>query len=325
MKNILLLSLAAAMLMMAACADAELGPVVTFETATIGAYVRFVEQRGNAEFDLANPSSSSFEYDVDFVSLDDGARVAEYVVEAQFFDNSAFNGDNSKPISVYQTFASGEFSPSAKGNPGVSVNVSFNDLLSALGLTVDQVTAGDQFVLIGAVRTDDGAEYRSNNSTATIRGSAFQGFFDIPISVTCPLSADIFVGDYQVTFDGPAGGGYGVPFTEGVYSLSTVSGSSTQRQFSVTYLPGIGGFGPYTFIVDFVCDKTDVIGMVAEGLGCGGGSLTIGPVVQDGLNVGLPVDISDDSSFSIVMNEGTNPAGCGAISATETRVVFTKM
>ena len=327
MKNILIIALiASAVLMMPSCANEELGPVVTFEKATIGAYVRFVDQRGNAEFDLANVSSSAFEYDVDFVSLDNGDKVAEYIVEAQFIDNTAFNGDNSKPKSVYKTISKGEFSPSAKGNPGTTVVVSFSDLLGVFGLSADQITASDQFALFGAVRTDDGAEYRSNNSTSTIRGSAFQGFFDIPINVTCPLSSSVFVGDYQVTFDGPAGGGYGVPFFEDVYTLSTVAGSSTQRQFSVTYLPQIGGFGPYPFVVDFVCDHTDVIGMVS-GVGCVSGSLTIGAVIDpaSGLKVSPAVDIADDSSFTIIMSEGTETTGCGAISETETRVIFTKI
>ncbi|MFK7806507.1 MAG: hypothetical protein AB8F74_01780 [Saprospiraceae bacterium] len=326
MKNIIIIALiASALLMMPSCANEELGPVVTFEKATIGAYVRFVDQRGNAEFDLANVASSAFEYDVDFVSLDGGSRVAEYIVTAQFIDNTAFKGDDSKPRSVYKTVSSSAFTPSAKGNPGTTVVVSFQELLGVFGLSEDQITASDQFALFGAVRTDDGAEYTSNNSTATIRGSAFQGFFDIPVNVTCPLPSDVFVGDYTATFDGAAGGGYGVPFAEGTYTLSTVAGSSTQREFSVTYLPQIGGFGPYSFTIDFVCDKTDVIGMVS-GVGCVSGSLTIGAVIDpdSGLKVSPAVDIADDSSFSIIMNEGTETTGCAAISETMTRVVFTK-
>ena len=75
-----ILTAATVALFVSSCADPELGPVVTFETATIGAYVRFVSQDGNAEFDLANASASKFSYCVDFVSLDQGARVTEYIV-----------------------------------------------------------------------------------------------------------------------------------------------------------------------------------------------------------------------------------------------------
>lgn len=307
------------------CADPELGPVVTFETATIGAYIRFVSQDGNAEFDLANASSSKFSYCVDFVSLDDGARVAEYIVDAQFFDNTPANGNNSKARTQYISVSSSSFATSAKGNPGTCVDVSLSAVLSSLGLSLNQVSAGDVFSLYGKVKTDDGAEYSSNNTTATVRGSAFAGFFDINVSATCPLAATKFVGSYALTYEGAAGTGYGVPFAAQNVTLSTVAGSSTRRTFSAIYLPGIGGFGPYPVNFDFVCDKVDFLGMTAAGLGCGQGSIGLGPVKDaSGFNVSPAVDINNDSQFKIILDEGFATAGCGSLSTTQTTLVFTK-
>lgn len=315
----------ALVVMIGACADEALGPVVTFEKATIGAYVRFVSQEGNAEFDLANPSASSFAYAVDFVSLDNGARVSEYVVEAVFSDGSPANGDQSKPATIFKSFTSADFSPSPKGNPGVSVTVSFTDMLTLFGLTQDELRAGDAFSLFGIVKTDDGGEYRSTNTTSTVRGSAFQGFFDIGVNVTCPLPSSIFVGDYAVAFEGDAGTDYGVPFDEGIVTLSTVAGSSTKRTFEVTYLPGIGGFGPYPVNFDILCDQSIFLSMIADGLGCGQGSLTMGPVLDDNKRaIGVALDIADDSTFKLFFNEGTNTAGCSGVSETMTTAVFTK-
>ena len=73
-KNYIVASLAS--LMVFSCADPDLGPVLTFETATVGAYVRLVELR-TGEFDLANPTSSALDYSVDFVDLEDGGRVSQ--------------------------------------------------------------------------------------------------------------------------------------------------------------------------------------------------------------------------------------------------------
>ncbi len=309
--------------LLASCADPELGPVVTFETATIGAYVRFVSQDGNAEFDLANPSTSQFSYCVDFVDLQGGELVNEYALDVQFFDNTPFNGDNSVARTNYITETS--FSPSPAGNPGTCVTVTLEGVLAAAGLSVDDVSASDQFALYGVVRTSEGAEYSSNNTTATVRGAAFQGFFDLNVNATCPLASDVFVGDYAVTFEGAAGTGYGLPFAEGTYTLSTVAGSSTRRTMDVVYLPAIGGFGPYSFDFDFVCDKADFLGMTA-GVGCGMGSLMMGPITdENGFLVSPAVDISDDSQFKLLINEGANTSGCASVSATETTVVFTKL
>lgn len=320
-----ILSVATAALLVQSCADPELGPVVTFESATIGAYVRFVSQEGNAEFDLANASSSKFSYCVDFVSLDDGARVSEYVVEVQFFDNTPANGNNSKARTQYISVPSSSFETSAKGNPGTCVDVSLSAVLQALGLSLNQVSASDAFSLYGIVKTDDGAQYSSNNTTATVRGSAFQGFFDINVTATCPLPATRFVGNYAMTYEGAVGTGYGVPFNEQTVTLSTVAGSSTLRRFSAVYLPEIGGFGPYAVTIDFVCDKADFIGMTS-GVGCGQGSIALGPVIgPDGFPVSPAVDITNDASFKIVLNEGFMTSGCGSLSATETTVVFTKL
>ncbi len=127
-----------------------------------------------------------------------------------------------------------------------------------------------------------------------------------------------------MTYDGPNGGGYGPSWPEGTVQITTVPGSKTRRQFSTIYLPAIGGFGPYNAIFEFVCDKVDFVEMVA-GVGCGQGALTVGPVIgPDGFLVSPAVDISDDSSFELIVNEGFNSSGCVSVVETETRVVFTK-
>jgi hypothetical protein len=319
-----ILSLATAALLVQSCTDPELGPVVTFETATIGAYVRFVSQEGNAEFDLANASSSKFSYCVDFVSLDDGARVSEYVVEAQFFDNTPANGDNSKARTEFISVPSSSFATSAKGNPGTCVDVSLSAVLSSLGLSLNQVSAGDQFSLFGKVKTDDGGEYSSNNTTATVRGSAFQGFFDVNVTATCPLPATRFVGSYALTYEGSAGTGYGLPFPPQTVTLSTVAGSSTQRTFSSVFLTNYN-FGPFPAFIDFVCDKVDFLSLQSN-VGCGQGNIGLGPVKDaNGFNVSPAVDITNDASFKVILNEGFNSGGCSSVTPTETTLVFTKL
>lgn len=322
-KYIIMVAIGA--MILGSCADEEKAPVVTFESAKIGAYIRFVSQAGNAEFDLANASASQFSYCVDFVSLEGGTLVNEYIVDAQFFDNTPGNGNNSKARTQFVSVPSASFATSERGNPGTCVDVSLSGVLSSLGLSLDQVSAGDQFTLFGKVKTEDGSEYTSNNTTATVRGGAFAGFFDVNVSATCPLEATQFVGDYALTYEGAVGTGYGVPFDPQTVTLRTVSGSSTKRSFSAVYLPGIGGFGPYTSTIDFVCDKVDFLGMTS-GIGCGQGSIALGPVKDaDGFNVSPAVDINDDSSFKVILDEGFMTSGCASLSTTQTTLVFTKL
>ena len=311
-------------LIITSCADEELGPVLTFEKATIGSYIRLVELF-SGEFDLENTATTALDYEVDFVDIDNGNGVVEYIIDAQFVDNTPGNGDNSKAAIEYTVIT--DFTESRNGNVGARVQIPLLDLLSSFGLSIDEVSASDQFSFFGRVETEDGQRYGSDNSTSTVRGSAFQGYFDFSGKLTCPQGDDRFVGDYVLSYEGDAGLGYGPPYEEGItVTISTITGSTTLRSFESLVLPAIGGFGPYTNRFDLVCDQAVFELMDSSPLGCGGGGIMFGPARDDNnIPIGAPLDLSDDSVIRLIINEGFASGGCaGQTGDTQTTIVLTK-
>lgn len=324
MKNIFLGLLS--IILISSCADEELGPILTFDNATIGSYIRLV-QLNTGEFDLDNASTSALDYEVDFVDKENGSLVDEYILEVQFFDNTPGNGDNSIAKTQYKVFDKSQFSTSSNGNQGVRVMIPLSDVMSSLGLTMDQVSASDNFAFFGSVN-QGGTVYSSANSTSTVRGSAFKGYFDFNGKLTCPQSDDKFVGTYTLSYEGDAGLGYGVPYESGsTVEVTAVPGSSTLREFSSIILPGIGGYGPYTTRFDLVCDKAVFELMTADGLGCiSGNSIMFGPALDENkIAIGGDIDLADDSVIKLVLNEGLGNGGCaGQTGETATVLVLTK-
>ncbi len=286
----------------ASCKDESLTPILTFDKATIGAYPRLV-QLTTGEYDLANISSSALVYEVDFVDEEKGALVTEYVIEGQFIDNTPGN-DVSKENKVFKTYSASEFSASANGNQGITITIPLTEALSFWGLSEDEVNAGDQFSFNTIVVHSDGTRYSASNSSQTVRGSAFQGYFTYNGKLTCPLADDEFSGAYSLSYVGDATAGFGIPFPEGTVTINTIPGSSTRRSFNLPWAPGIGGFAVADFIFDFVCE-TVVVEDFNTGLACAGGGINI---LQ-----GEPssFDLSNDSEIILNIIEYQDDGGCG--------------
>lgn len=297
-------------LMVASCADEALQPPVTFEKATVGAYIRQVEIR-TAEYDLANLASTAIDFSVDFVDKEGGTLVNEYVLEAQYIDNDPSNGMDSKPRQVFKTYSKSDFSTSSRGNPGVDVMLPLSEVTAALGISSANLSPGDAMAFYGTITLDDGSTYASTNSTGTIRGSAFQGLFDINANVTCPISDALFAGSYEMTLtsgagDNPFWGGAADPVL-GTMTLAPISGSSTKR--TISSLGVLGAIGPFAtdLTIDFVCDKVVALGG-DTGVGCGSpGVVLVGSF--NGTDYSEPVDIAVDNSFDITFVE--DGGGCG--------------
>ncbi len=285
-----------------ACSDDSLTPVLTFDKATIGAYPRLVELT-TGEYDLDNIASSALVYEIDFVDEDNGNLVTEYIIEGQFIDNTPGN-DVSRESKVYQTFTPSDFSASENGNQGIVVTIPLTEALSFWDLTEDDVNAGDQFSFSTSVVHQDGTTYSASNSSQTVRGSAFQGYFTYNGKLTCPLADEDFSGAYSLSYIGDASAGFGIPFPEGTVTINPIAGSSTRRSFNLPWAPGLGGFDVADFTFDFVCEVV-VVEDFNTGLACGGGSITI---VQ-----GEPsaFDLSNDNEITLNIIEYQDDGGCG--------------
>lgn len=292
-------------IMAASCADEALAPPVTFESATIGAYIRQVEIR-TAEYDLANLGTTAVDFSVDFVDAQDGALVNEYVIDVQYIDNDPSNDDNSAPRQAFRSWSKSDFSTSARGNPGVDVNIPLSDVMTLLGLDPATLSPGDAIAFFGTITLDDGSKYASTNSTGTIRGSAFQGLFDLNANVTCPISDDIFSGSYTMTLtSGTSTFGNSALPVLGEVTLAPIAGSSTKRSISgFSILPAFGVFEP-VMTIDFVCDKVVVV-TSTPATGC---PVTLVGEFND-TSYENPADITNDMTFDLTWVEDGS-VGCG--------------
>ena len=79
------------LLMISSCADDSLSPIITFDKAIKGAYVRLLSESDRL-LDLANLSTASYTYTVEFVDEAQGSLVSEYEISATFIDNNPDNG-----------------------------------------------------------------------------------------------------------------------------------------------------------------------------------------------------------------------------------------
>ncbi|HPG09444.1 MAG TPA: hypothetical protein P5275_17220 [Saprospiraceae bacterium] len=175
----------------ASCADPDLAPVVTFDSAIKGAYVRLLDESGSKLFNLFDLAGSKYTYSCDFVDLERGALVSEYNLDISYTDGFADNGTITKSPVRLKSFSQSDFSTSAEGNVGIAnVSITPADAMAALGLTMADLGPGDAFKVKGTLVLNDGSIHGQDNSTSALIGGAFRGQFDITFSVACPSSLD---------------------------------------------------------------------------------------------------------------------------------------
>lgn len=186
LKNKIILFFVAVLMFTTACKDDNLAPIATFDGAEKGAYVR-VNDRGNQLINLLDVNSSSFTYSVEFVDVEQGNLVSEYRLQLVYEDNDPSNGDNSVGPIDFRSWAASDFETTSTGFRGVSnITITGNEALAAAGVTEAQVSPGDNFNFIGSLTLTDGAVFTASNSSSTVNGAAFRGFFDFTMPAGCP-------------------------------------------------------------------------------------------------------------------------------------------
>lgn len=227
--------LGAFLLIVTSCADEDLQPILTFDQTTIGGYPRLVES-GNTLVNLFDVAGSEFDYTVEFVDLEDGELVAEYVLEVTFEDNNPDNGDDSAGPIEFLRLSQSDFTTNENGYREVSVSIPATDVASAFGISADDLQPTDEFNFDGRVIMTDGAEYGDENSGPPITG-ALRGFFDFTMPAACPSE---LAGTYEVTTTDIWCGGDDV--TKDIEIIAEGGGSYTFDDWSLgAYDPCYGG------------------------------------------------------------------------------------
>ena len=294
------------LILLAGCsADPALGPIITVETAEVGAFPRTVELKVG-EYDLMDLSGSSYLHDIDFRSIDGGNNVANYIINVSFDDNNSSNGDDSTTPIEFKNFTQSDFGDSGNGTKSLTLDFPFLEVVAAVGVASADVLPGDRFQFTAELILDDGRVFTSANTESTIFGPAFRAFFDWNVNATCPLDNALFVGAYDMAFVGPdgsawpgAGGGRSVAET---VTLSLVPGATTLRTFTLGVLPRFGPFGT-TITLEWVCDVVGLQSNFNVGVGCGSPAIFIKQGTQ------VAANIMDDSVINI--NWVEDGGGCG--------------
>lgn len=188
-KSYVIWILALIVLVTTSCEDEDLAPIVTFDSAEKGAFIRRVSETERRAINLDDLSNSIYNYQVEFVDIEDGATITEYIVNLGFEDNTSINGSNSVEPVEFRRFGTSDFITNEDGFVGVAEQtVTVSEMLSALGLTEDQIFGGDDFEFETRIITQDGSVFSFDNSSATVRSStnAFAAHFNFDLRAFCP-------------------------------------------------------------------------------------------------------------------------------------------
>jgi hypothetical protein len=181
------------------CRDESKGPILTFESATKGAYIRLLGKSGAEFFNILTPddfNNSVFTYSVEFIDGAGGSRVTEYKLTVEYVDNDDSNGDDSFGPATFLVVPASQFVNGPNGNKALlNINISAADIATFVGTTYADIRPGDLFRFKGEVAVGN-MRFNSDNSSSTVEGSAFQGFFDFGILATCPSN---LAGTYSYT------------------------------------------------------------------------------------------------------------------------------
>ncbi|MEO0733041.1 MAG: hypothetical protein AAFZ52_09410 [Bacteroidota bacterium] len=318
----------ALVLVMVGCADEEAAPIIVFDELEIGAFPRF-QSLTSGEFDLNNTGSSIYEMDIDFVDGNGGTDVAQYNVYARFDGN---NTDTDEVL--VKSFAPSDFSANGEtGNLGLTVQITFPEIAAASGVDINAIEAGELFRVRTEVVKSDGKVFSSANSTPAV-SNAFGGIWNFNVTATCPLNEGTFLGDYRLTYkDGvyePLASLFGqanciaigADPLDVVVSLRAIPGSTTRREYDVTFFPTCGWARDVVAELDFVCTVINSSGpktAVECEAGTGFGASQMGEAA---------FNFNDDSSFEITYRDlgPGDDAGCGpTFNLAPYTVVFTKI
>jgi hypothetical protein len=275
------------------CADDDLKPILTVDQLTIGAYPSLIALT-SGEYDLNNPTTTAYIYEVEFITENGGDNVESYLIKVSQ-DGSAF-------VNV-RTYGQSDFSTSEDGNKSISVSIPLTDVAALFGTTAALVPALTTYRFEKEITLDDGRVFTFNNSSPTVRGAGFPGDFRLDVLVTCPMTSSQFTGSYAASYATgfePQGGPAFELGTPKNVNLVTVAGSTTRRRFIASW--GFGGFNT-TVNLNLVC--TQVIASNATVPGT-----CTGPNIVVGAGPNTQFDFNDDSTFTLNLIDWFADGGC---------------
>ena len=116
------------------CADESLEPVLTYDNSGKGAYVKLISESDKL-INVLNEStinSSSYNYSVEFVDVENGDKVTEYRVDLTYEPVSG----SDIAVSSFLSYSADQFTVSEDGLKSVQdITITAPEVLSALGIS----------------------------------------------------------------------------------------------------------------------------------------------------------------------------------------------
>lgn len=211
------------------CEDSENGPLFLYGDLETGSYIRLVEN-SDILVDLDAFDDYTHTYTVEFVSPTQGSDVESYTADL------VFKGSDTITVNDFVSLVSSDFSVNDDGFVEATISFTSADLLSAIGLEEVDLSPEDEFEFLGEIVTPSNT-FNSVNSSATVEGAFFQGYFDFSLFVGCASDLE---GEYTATT------------TSIICSVDAETGEETAGSESITYTleiidTGNVGIGEYEF------------------------------------------------------------------------------
>ncbi|GGG40258.1 hypothetical protein GCM10011344_46410 [Dokdonia pacifica] len=294
------------------CTDGDKAIEFVVEEVERGAVVRTLDL-SNVDFDI-NDLQSTFTINVEEMDIEEGDLLDEVEILVQFKDNTPSNGNSSVPNTMLAIIPAEEWSvgPAPEGLPRTSFVYSYEELLTATGLTTAEVAVKDQFLINLNLKLTDGRVFNAFNASSII--IAFDTFFSSPFCYTInmvePIAEDLFTGMYlmESILDGPNGqtfvDEFRQPFPDGTIIEVVKGHSSNTREFRAFHnLHHVGLEQPRRWEFTVVDDRI-VMGKNQLSSPEGYCSFNAAPTLLGPDTVSGPANINDDTVFELWFVEG---------------------
>ena len=315
MKNILKFAFAGAILFgMASCEDDEQNTTdFVQESVTRGAVLRTLDLQNDLPLTAAGAEVASFSVSLEEQDAFEGDLLESVDVYVTFKDNTEGPESDTTGAITDEVFienvGAAAFTDGPFGLPRTELTYSFDELRALTNIaSEDQLTGGDTFTIRLALNLTDGRVFSADNAGGVITGGFFSSPFQYVATVSCPVPADYFVGDYLLEKTSTQSSAFGEAWGTEVV---TVEGTGAVRGFDFTYFPGAFDFGQRLTIMmncgEFIVSGTSLAGT----LGCDGttieqaqGDVTPSPYSQ-------LFEPGDDDVIEISFEDFNGDAGCG--------------
>jgi len=297
-----------------------------FADLEIGAILRtvFIE---SGEFNINDPSSA-IRIVIEENDEEDGGLLDKVDIQMRFIDR-----DNGVPsvISSETYVKSIDFQDFSRANstlPRAGVEMTFGEAMTAMNISADQVSCGDQFLIRLELLLTDGRTFNLEDANSYI--IAMESFNNSPfcytINVVEPLDDDLFIGNYfyESILDGPLGPSFG---ESGILEIRR-GHSSTTRTFLTRHVSSAFYRQAYNYEFTISCDESifSKFQFTTFSNACSGASGNPeSPVLLGPSEVNAVINRDDDSVFEVWLTEGFDGynGNCGYTNA-PSRIRFTR-